>query len=176
MVINRHSRPFANNLTHYCPVDRERTVSKHLMQNGFLAIWRGVDLKLAAVSQTLFRGGAAHVLRKDGIRAADGLLALEYIFAARDALWWRLRRANVSVCRAVSGHGVRPSKVAGGEPEGGVWEALMASSAPWLAGGIVAEAAPLVLHRVVVGGLIVQRHRQIEVTRRQAADRHGHLV
>src|SRR5277367_3189192 len=100
-------------LSHYCPVDRERTVSKHLMQNGFLAIWRGVDLKLAAVSQTLFRGGAAHVLRKDGIRAADGLLALEYIFAARDALWWRLRRANVSVCRAVSGHGVRPTDLPG---------------------------------------------------------------
>src|SRR6266700_4787274 len=94
---------------HYCPVDRERIARNRLIQNGFPAIWRGVDLKSSAVSRILFRGGAANVLRKDGIRTADGLPALEHIFAARRALRWRLRRANISMCRAVSGHGVRPT-------------------------------------------------------------------
>ena len=73
---------------HCCPVHHEYVVRKYLIFNGFSAIFDGVDLKLASDSGTLFRGGPAHVRRKDGILAADGLPALEHVFSARRALRW----------------------------------------------------------------------------------------
>ena len=92
---------------HYCPVHCERTVSKHLIHSGFLAILGGVDLKLATVSPTLFRGGPAHERRKDAVLSVDGLPALEHVHTARCALRWRPGSANVSMRRAVPCHGVR---------------------------------------------------------------------
>ena len=46
-------------------------------------------------------------------------------------------------------------------------------SAARLVGRVVAEADPLVLHRIVVGGLVVQRHRQMQIARGQPSDRRG---
>jgi hypothetical protein len=43
---------------HYCPEFSERISWKYLTYNGFLAILGGADLKLVAVSLTLFRGRA----------------------------------------------------------------------------------------------------------------------
>src|SRR5713226_1888825 len=62
-----------------------------------------------AVSRLLLRGGPAHERRKDAVLAADGLLALEHVRADRRALSRRSLGAELSVCRAIPGHGVRPT-------------------------------------------------------------------
>ena len=98
---------------HYRPVDGERTFGKHLIQNGFCAIFRGVDLKLAAISGMLFRGGSAHECRKDDFLATDGLPAMEHVRPACRASSRRPRRANISLHRAIPGHGLCPTDVSG---------------------------------------------------------------
>ena len=98
---------------HYCPVDGERTLGRHLKRSGFQAFLRGVDLKLVAISRTLFRGGPAYERRKDDILAADGLPALEHVRSARSASSRRPRCANISVHRAIPCHGLRPTDVPG---------------------------------------------------------------
>ena len=99
--------------SHYCPVDGERTLGRHLKRSGFQAFLRGVDLKLVAISRTLFRGGPAYERRKDDILAADGLPALEHVRSARSASSRRPRCANISVHRAIPCHGLRPTDVPG---------------------------------------------------------------
>ena len=75
-------------MSHYCPEFSERTPQDYMIHNGFLAIFGGVGLKLAAVSATLPQGGSTHERRKDAVLATDGLPALEHIRADRHALSW----------------------------------------------------------------------------------------
>ena len=49
-------------------------------------------------------------------------------------------------------------------------------SAARLVGRVVAETDPLVLHRIEVGSLIIQRYGQVQVARRQPSDRRGDLI
>src|SRR5208282_2335884 len=98
---------------HYCPEFSERTAVKYLIYNGFPAIFGGVDLNLLVVSRSVFLGGPTDVRRQDAFLAADGLPALEHIYAARRAIPWRLLGSNTAVCRAVPSHGLRPTDLPG---------------------------------------------------------------
>ena len=98
-------------LPHYCPEFSERTASKYLTYNGFSAIYGGVDLKAEVASRTLFRGGRAHVRRKDGFFSADGLPPLEHTHAAGRALSWRFLGSNIALRRTVPSDGICPTDV-----------------------------------------------------------------
>src|SRR6476659_3180300 len=64
-----------------------------------------------------------------------------------------------------------------GGPGGGVCDALIVLvSSARLVGRVLAEAHPLLLRRVVVGGLVIQRYGQMQIARGQPPDRRGHGV
>src|SRR5271166_336158 len=90
----------------------------------------------------------------------------------------RIRRIEA---RISSIDGSPPAALPGGVPAagpGGVCDPLivLVFSTARLVGREIAQTNPFVLHRIVVGGLVIQWHRQVQVVRGQPSDRPGDLI